>query len=85
MYLSKSGLNLRRNRRNNPMRIAIYVIVIMAGLYVLNLDRQGVIDKPFLPTATATRNPISLYAEEAKEQFSLGRLDNRHISVSKGD
>ena len=75
MYLSKSGLNLRRNRRNSPMRIAIYVIVIMAGLYVLNLDRQGVIDKPFLPTSTATRSPNS-YAEEAKEQFSLGRLDN---------
>ena len=75
MYLSKSGLNLRRNRRNSPMRIAIYVIVIMAGLYVLNLDRQGVIDKPFLPTSTATRSPIS-YAEEAKEQFSLGRLEN---------
>ena len=83
MYLNKSGLNLRRARRNNPVRMAIYVIVIMAGLYLLNLDRQGVIvDYPFLPTSTATRSPIS-YAEEAKEQFSLGRLDNAVLAYQK--
>lgn len=73
MYLNRGDFNLRRTRRNNMNRVALYIVLIMAGLYVLNLDRQGKIDKPFLPTATATRSPAS-YSEEAQAQFSAGRL-----------
>ncbi|MBI3242194.1 MAG: tetratricopeptide repeat protein [Chloroflexi bacterium] len=74
MYLSRGGFNLRKVRRNNPNRMALYLVLIIAGLYVLNLRKEGVIDPIGVFTPTATRNPVS-YSEEAETQFSAGQLD----------
>ncbi|MEK7324151.1 MAG: tetratricopeptide repeat protein [Chloroflexota bacterium] len=74
MYLSRGGFNLRKVRRNNPNRMALYLILIIAGLYVLNLVRAEEVQPLFVPTPTATRNPVS-YSEEAETQFSAGQLD----------
>ncbi|MEK7311554.1 MAG: hypothetical protein AAB382_06265, partial [Chloroflexota bacterium] len=75
MYLNRGSFNLRRTRRNNITRIAVYIALIFAGLYVLNLKDRGEVRPLFVATPTATRSPAS-YAEEAQKQFSAGRLDD---------
>lgn len=74
MYLNRGGFNLRRSRRNNLARIAAYIVLIFAGLYVLNLKERGELQPLLVATPTATRSPAS-YAEEAQKQFSAGRLN----------
>jgi tetratricopeptide (TPR) repeat protein len=73
MYLNRGNFNLRRTRRNNITRIVVYIVLIFAGLYVLNLKDRGDVQPLFVATPTATRSPAS-YAEEAQKQFSAGRL-----------
>jgi len=82
MYLSRGGFNLRRVRRNNPNRMALYLILIIAGLYVLYLTRTGVVQPILVPTATATRNPVS-YSQEAETQFSAGQLNKAITAYQK--
>lgn len=74
MYLRSGDLNFRRKRRNNPIRILIYVVLILGGLWVYRGSQSGEIQPAFVPTPTATRTAQS-YAEEAARQFSAGRLD----------
>lgn len=73
MYLSRGNFNLRRTRRNSPTRMTIYIVIIMGCLYLLSLDAAGKINKPFIPTPTATRSPAA-YGEQALAQFSAGQL-----------
>jgi tetratricopeptide (TPR) repeat protein len=73
MYLkgSKWSMN-RRRKRPNWFRITILLILIAAGVY---LDRVIIptVPQPFVPTATATRDPES-YAVEADLLFQEGKL-----------
>jgi len=64
MYLkgSKWSMNKRR-RRSNPWLIAFLVIAIGFLVY-LNIYVIPIVQPPFVPTATSTRNPQS-FAEEA--------------------
>lgn len=73
MYLDRGSVNFRRKRRNNLNRIALYVVLILIGLYVAQRVRSGEIQPAFIPTPTATRSPMS-YAEEGEAHFSSGRL-----------
>lgn len=73
MYLNRGSFNLRRTRRDRLIYVLIYIVVILAGLYIWWQVESGVITPPLVATATATRNPIS-YSEEAEKQFSAGRL-----------
>ncbi len=74
MYIgSERSLNYRRRRRNSPVRISIYLILIGAGLFVLWQTQSGNIDPIGLPTPTATRTALS-FAEEAEAAFSSGDI-----------
>jgi len=73
MHLSRGNFNLRRTRRNNPTRMAVYIVVIMGCLYLLSQVRNEAIQPLFVPTATATRSPTA-YGEQAQAQFSAGQL-----------
>jgi len=75
MYLNRGGFNLRRQRRDRLSWVALYVILIMGGLYVFSMIGP---DEPLHPigvaTATATRSSQS-YSAEAEKQFSAGQLE----------
>src|SRR3990172_10459860 len=74
MYLNRGGFNLRRQRRDRLSWVALYVILIMGGLYVFSMIGP---DEPLHPigvaTATATRSSQS-YSAEAEKQCSAGQL-----------
>jgi tetratricopeptide (TPR) repeat protein len=73
MYLkgSKWSMN-RRRKRPNWFRITILLVLIAGGVY---MDRVIIptVPQPFVPTATATRDPES-YAVEADQLFQEGKL-----------
>ncbi len=83
MYLGReSTLNYRRRRRNSPVRISIYLILIGCGLFVLWQTRSGGIDPIGLPTPTATRTALS-FAEEAEAAFSAGNIPESIIAYQQ--
>ena len=73
MYLrgSKWSMN-RRRKRFNWFRILLFSLLIVAGLYINELVLPT-IESPFIPTATATRDPES-YISEAETLFAQGKL-----------
>jgi tetratricopeptide (TPR) repeat protein len=73
MYLNRGSFNFRRTRRDRLMYVLVYVVAILAGLYLWWQVNVGVITPPGIATATSTRSPTS-YSEEAEKQFSAGRL-----------
>ena len=62
----------KRRRRLNPWLIAFLVIAIGFLVY-LNIYVIPIVQPPFVPTATSTRNPQS-FAEEADTYLSEGRI-----------
>jgi len=75
MYLNKGSFHIRRQRRDRLFYVALYVSLILGGLYLYSLiGVDNVISPPGVPTATTTRSPQS-YSEEAEKQFSAGQLD----------
>jgi len=62
----------KRRRRSNPWLIAFLVIAIGFLVY-LNIYVIPIVQPPFVPTATSTRNPQS-FAEEADTYLSEGRI-----------
>jgi tetratricopeptide (TPR) repeat protein len=74
MYLQGRNLRLRKSgRRSNPRRVFLLVVLIAGGLFLLSLERQGVVKPIGEPTLAPTRIP-STYAEEAEAQFASGNL-----------
>ncbi len=75
MYLNKGSFHIRRQRRDRLFFVALYVALILGGLYLNSLiGVDNVINPLNVPTATATRSPQS-YSEEGEKQFSAGQLD----------
>ncbi len=62
----------KRRRRSKPWLIAFLVIAIGFLVY-LNIYVIPIVQPPFVPTATSTRNPQS-FAEEADAYLSEGRI-----------
>ncbi|HEY56984.1 MAG TPA: tetratricopeptide repeat protein [Anaerolineae bacterium] len=71
------GLRFREERQHSrPGRVALYLALIAAALWVLHLVNQGVIQPMdlFAPTPTPTRTARS-WAEEGAAQFVAGNLE----------
>jgi tetratricopeptide (TPR) repeat protein len=64
----------RKKRRPSWALIVILLLLIAAGLYVLNMINQGQIERPFEPTPVPTRSALS-YADEARDLYQQGKLD----------
>jgi tetratricopeptide (TPR) repeat protein len=74
MYLQGRSLRLRKSgRRSNPRRVFFLVLLITAGLFVVALRDQGMVQPLFQPTVAPTRIPET-YADEAEAQFAAGNL-----------
>jgi hypothetical protein len=74
VYLQGRSLRLRKaGRRSNPRRVFLLVALIAGGLFLISLERRGVVQPLFEPTAAPTRIPQT-YAEEAEAQFASGNL-----------
>ncbi len=74
MYLRGSKLSMnKRRRRSNPWLIAFLLITVGFFIY-LNLYVIPTIPPLFVPTPTATRNPLS-YAQEADAYLAEGRVN----------
>src|SRR5689334_3372172 len=74
MYLQGRSLKLRKQgRRNDPRRVLLLVLLIGAGLFLVSLQRQGVVQPLFQPTAAPTRIPET-YADEGEAWFAAGKL-----------
>ena len=83
MQLRGRNLPLRRTgRRNNLWRLLLCTILIVGLLWGYSLLNQGQIQRPFEPSPTPTRNPIS-WAEEAKAQFAAGRLGEAALAYNR--
>ena len=83
MYLHRNKFTLRERRRGNrPAMIAIYIALILIGLYVIRMKQRGEIQPVFIPTPTATRTSLS-YFEEAAAYFSAGKLDKAIVAYQK--
>lgn len=75
MYLHGRSLRLRKQgRRSSPVRVAMLVVLIAAGLVVLTLKDQGKVQPLFQATPAPTRIPQS-FADEAEAQFAAGNLN----------
>ncbi len=62
----------KRQRRLNPIRLAVLVLLIAAGVYI-NQIVVPTIPPPFMPTATITRSPES-FVSDAEKLISEGKL-----------
>jgi len=74
MYLNGRSLKLRKQgRRSDPRRVFLLVALILAGVFLVSLQNQGVVQPLFLPTAAPTRIPET-YADEGEAWFAAGKL-----------
>jgi len=74
------GINLPDDRhlfkprkKNNPIRIYFLILFIMIGIFIFREINTGNIEKPFLPTSTATRTANS-FALEGATHFLAGNI-----------
>ena len=79
MYLDRRKFTFKKKRRNRPGRIAVYLILIATGIFIVRQRQNEAIAAPFVPTPTATRSAVS-FAREAEAHFSSGKLE-RAISA----
>jgi tetratricopeptide (TPR) repeat protein len=56
-------------------RILFYLLVIVAGILIVSLQRRGVVEPLFLPTPVPTRT-VDSYLQEARDHFAAGRIDD---------
>lgn len=73
MYLDRGKFTLRRQKRSRPGRVALYLALIVLGIYIIREQHQGNVRPMLMATPTATRSAVS-FAEEAEAHFSAGRL-----------
>jgi tetratricopeptide (TPR) repeat protein len=79
-----------RREAVSPYRLAFYIFLILALLWILRGIEGGQIKPPFLPTPTPTRSAIS-YALEGDALFMAGKLDasiaayQQALKVDPGD
>lgn len=71
---SRRSLFQQDNSPNNPLRMMLWAVLIMAGLYVLRGVSTGDVQPLFLPTPTATRS-VGSYRQEGAAFFEAGNLD----------
>lgn len=82
MYLDRGKFTLRRQKRSRPGRVALYLALIVLGIYVISQQHQGNVRPMLMATPTATRSAVS-FAEEAEAHFSAGRLRRAIESYQK--
>ncbi|MEN8097704.1 MAG: tetratricopeptide repeat protein [Chloroflexota bacterium] len=70
MYLGKK--QPRRKKGSNPVRVVIFLLLIVAGLYIIAV-RPDSIQKRFQPTPTPTRSAAS-HIEEAESLLAEGKV-----------
>ena len=75
MYLDRGKFTFNKKRRDRPVRIVIYLILIAIGIFIVRQRQNESIAPPFVPTPTATRSAVS-FAREAEAHFSSGKLDS---------
>ena len=63
----------RAPRGNNPIRIYFLIFFILIGVFIFREVEAGSIQKPFLPTPTATRTANS-FALEGETHFQAGKI-----------
>ena len=63
----------RRRNESNVYRMFFWIILILAGIWLIRSVKRGEIKPLFLPTATPTRLAIS-YAQEGEAKFTAGQL-----------
>lgn len=63
-----------RGRRSNVWRMALYGLLIAAGVMLTRMVEAGRVKPLFLPTPTSTR-PASSYAELGRTYFEAGNLE----------
>lgn len=74
MYLNGRTLKYRKQgRRSDPRRVFLLVLLIGAGVFLVSLRQQGVVQPLFQPTAAPTRIPTT-YANEGEAWFAAGKL-----------
>ena len=72
----------RKKRRSSWVFVVILVLLIAAGLYVLDMVNRGQIERPFEPTPIPTRAALS-YAVEAEDLYQQGRLDEAIVAYEQ--
>jgi tetratricopeptide (TPR) repeat protein len=74
MYLNGRSLKYRKQgRHSDPRRVLLLVLLIGAGLFLMSLKQQGVVQPLFQPTVAPTRIPQT-YADEGQAWFAAGKL-----------
>ena len=73
MHLQRGRFTFKKQKRDRRGRIAIYLILILIGLYIIRQRQTEIIRPPFMPTPTATRSAVS-FVQEAEAYFSSGKI-----------
>lgn len=75
MYLNGRTLKYRKQgRRSDPRRVFLLLLLIGAGVFLVSLRQQGVVQPLFQPTPAPTRIPTT-YANEGEAWFAAGKLN----------
>jgi tetratricopeptide (TPR) repeat protein len=61
--------------RSNPYRILLFVVLILAGIWLIIQFNRGQVTTPFNSTPTPTRS-VESYALQAQVYFAAGKLDD---------
>lgn len=73
-YNGKRNLFRKPQKRSNPIRIFLGLLVILGLLFVLRGFNTGKLQSPFSPTPTPTRS-FSSYSQEGETHFAAGNLE----------
>ncbi|MFL7791715.1 MAG: tetratricopeptide repeat protein [Anaerolineae bacterium] len=72
----------RKKRQPSWVLIILLLVLIAAGLYVLEMISRGQIERPFEPTPIPTRSAF-FYADEAEDWYQQGNLDEAIASYEQ--
>ena len=73
-YNGKRNIFSKPQKRDNPVRIFIGLLVILGLLFINRGFKSGSLNSPFDPTPTPTRT-FNSYAQEGETHFAAGNLD----------
>ncbi|MHC1740705.1 MAG: tetratricopeptide repeat protein [Anaerolineaceae bacterium] len=71
---NKKHIFSKPNRTSNPLRIFIWLLIVIGLLFVIRGFNTGKLISPFSPTHTPTRT-LNSYALEGDTQFKAGNLE----------